>query len=800
MKFYQLDSNELQKELETDLENGLDNSQVKKRMRMCGYNTQLSKPKLSLKSLNLPFLLICLIITVVFLVFAIFNKNLTYVFCSVVSLSLAVICQAMILTIKFILDKGIYMSSLNKPYTLTVLRDGVKCEVKYNEIVYGDVVFVEKGDYIPFDAVIISSNGLVTDESSVTGNDRVPKHPGVILKENLKASDLSNTVFCDSYVVHGKAKLVVTDVCSRVYISKSSKIKKSNGIMSSKTVDVSSLFLTIFSLFCIIFSIICGLISKDYIEIITSVLLFVALMISGIIKTSAVLIYKKVFLKLNKKGVFLKSYSDVDALNSTDILLLNSDSVFAKKAEIEGFISEELKYVPLSDIGKNNFSVFLYAAFSLDSKSIVLPSCIKILKKMGIDYNDFNSMCPTLASYYDATTGISVTAKAYEGKNMIIASGDYSIIKSMCTNSVPASEVEKLNFLSTEMRAVAIKIVDVIDDDLGVQLKDFTLVGVLGVNRKIEKNVSKKFEYLKNCGIKPIVLFSGNTQSAISTFSDSANCVSINDINNFSKNDFEKIDYLCDFSGSVDLLFDKLSSLGFYFAHIGDKSKHKRSTSIKVINDKPFYCKDADVVVSDGFKSIFSLFVEAKKSVYMVKSIFVNLSLFCAFYVVCGVLFSLLYKTVLINSLSIALVLLLVLPFSALILFYTDVSDRELLNDFKSSGFNGDNSLSYGIVTSILFLLLCTCLKFICGSETASAFMLVSFVTYLSFSVDYIRTKPVFSFLSILPSIFMLLILISPLSSLFSCSSFSFIVGLISVIVGAVLKGLAKFISRSVKI
>lgn len=799
MKYYQLDTTELQRELETDLDTGLDSTQVKNRLRMCGYNTQLSKPKVSFKSVNLPFLVISLIIAVVFLIFAIFNKNMTYAYYSITSLSLSVVCQVLILTIKYIHDKGVYLSSLNKPYTLTVLRDGVECEVKYNEIVYGDIVYIEKGDYIPFDAVIISSNGLVTDETSVTGNDRVPKHPGVILKDNLKAGDLSNTVFCDSYVVHGKAKVVVTDVCSRVYISKSSKIKKSKGLVSSKTVDVSSLFLTIFSLFCIIFSIICGLISKDYIEIITSVLLFIALMVSGIMRTAAILIYKKAFLKLNKNGIFLKSYSDFDSLNNTDILLLNSDSVFDDKTEIEGFISEDLEFTLLSDVTKSNFSVFLYTAFSLVSKSNLFNSCVKILKKMGIDFDDVNSMCPTLSTYYDNTTGVSIAAKAYEGKNMIIASGDYSIIKSMCNNSVPETEIVKLNDASTEMRAVAIKVVDVIGDDLSVQLNNFTLVGVLGINRKIEKSVIRKFECLENCGIKPIVLFTGNEQSAISTFSEKINCVSLNEIGSISKNDFAKIDILCDFSGNVDLLYDKLASLGFYFAYTGEKSVHKHSTSIKAINEKPLYSKDADIVISNGFKSVFNLFMETKKSVFMVKTVFLNLSLFCAFYVVCGVLFSLLYKSVLINSLSIALVLLFMLPISAVIMFCTDIPDKEVVSDIKSSS-NGDNSLSYAIVTSILFLLLCTCLKFICKNETASAFMLISFISFLSFSVDYIRTKPLFSILSVLPSLCMLLIFVSPLSFLFNYSAFPFFVGILAIVVGAVLKGLAKFISRSVKI
>ena len=58
VRYYKLNENELQKELETDFENGLSSSQADERFKECGYNTTYSKPVVSFKSVNVVFLVI----------------------------------------------------------------------------------------------------------------------------------------------------------------------------------------------------------------------------------------------------------------------------------------------------------------------------------------------------------------------------------------------------------------------------------------------------------------------------------------------------------------------------------------------------------------------------------------------------------------------------------------------------------------------------------------------------------------------------------------------------------------------
>ncbi|WP_421083893.1 HAD-IC family P-type ATPase [Rothia nasimurium] len=61
----------------------------------------------------------------------------------------------------------------------TVLRDGQLTQVQLEELVLDDVVFLKRGDQVPADALVLTSDGLDLDESLLTGeNDPVGKKPG----------------------------------------------------------------------------------------------------------------------------------------------------------------------------------------------------------------------------------------------------------------------------------------------------------------------------------------------------------------------------------------------------------------------------------------------------------------------------------------------------------------------------------------------------------------------------------------------------------------------------------------------
>jgi len=60
------------------------------------------------------------------------------------------------------------LKDLSSPRAL-VLRDGTKQRIAGREVVRGDILFVNEGDRIPADAILISGDYISSDESLLTG-------------------------------------------------------------------------------------------------------------------------------------------------------------------------------------------------------------------------------------------------------------------------------------------------------------------------------------------------------------------------------------------------------------------------------------------------------------------------------------------------------------------------------------------------------------------------------------------------------------------------------------------------------
>lgn len=91
-------------------------------------------------------------------------------------------------------------------HTATVERDGKTIKILSKEVVPGDILLLEAGDYISADARIIESVSLMVNESQLTGESlSVQKQEGV-LSEDTVLADRTNMVFTSSLVTNRKSK------------------------------------------------------------------------------------------------------------------------------------------------------------------------------------------------------------------------------------------------------------------------------------------------------------------------------------------------------------------------------------------------------------------------------------------------------------------------------------------------------------------------------------------------------------------------------------------------------------------
>ncbi|KJH44769.1 e1-E2 ATPase [Dictyocaulus viviparus] len=93
-------------------------------------------------------------------------------------------------------------AKIETEHKFAVIRGGQSIQVVVNELVVGDVAQIKYGDLLPADGVLIQSNDLKIDESSLTGeSDLIRKTP-----EN------DPVILSGTHVMEGSAKMLVTAV------------------------------------------------------------------------------------------------------------------------------------------------------------------------------------------------------------------------------------------------------------------------------------------------------------------------------------------------------------------------------------------------------------------------------------------------------------------------------------------------------------------------------------------------------------------------------------------------------------
>ena len=96
--------------------------------------------------------------------------------------------------------------------TSSVLRDGVFEETENARLTVGDVIRVKTGDMIPADCLLIASNSLFTDESSLTGETfPVEKCPQTV-PASAALSDRKNALWMGTYVISGSGRAVIVNL------------------------------------------------------------------------------------------------------------------------------------------------------------------------------------------------------------------------------------------------------------------------------------------------------------------------------------------------------------------------------------------------------------------------------------------------------------------------------------------------------------------------------------------------------------------------------------------------------------
>ena len=96
------------------------------------------------------------------------------------------------------------------PQTCRVMRDGEEKRILAEELVPGDVIFLQEGDNIPADCRLISSADLRVNQSTLTGESHPVNRSALpVSGEGLTETEIPNLIFASTYVAAGSGKAIV---------------------------------------------------------------------------------------------------------------------------------------------------------------------------------------------------------------------------------------------------------------------------------------------------------------------------------------------------------------------------------------------------------------------------------------------------------------------------------------------------------------------------------------------------------------------------------------------------------------
>ena len=215
--FYQKDSVQVLNDLDSNL-TGLTQEEVTSRLKNYGRNVLKEKPKtptwkLFLESFKDPLVIILLV------------AAMTQVFLGDTVESLIIFAVLGINAVLGVVQTKKADSSLDSLKKLSVpeakvIRNNEKLTISSQELVPGDIVILEAGDYVPADGRIIESQTLKVIEGMLTGESEPVLKNADTINEESSLGDQKNMVFSGSMVVYGRATYVVTSCGMNTQVGK----------------------------------------------------------------------------------------------------------------------------------------------------------------------------------------------------------------------------------------------------------------------------------------------------------------------------------------------------------------------------------------------------------------------------------------------------------------------------------------------------------------------------------------------------------------------------------------------------
>jgi Mg2+-importing ATPase len=312
--------------------------------------------------------------------------------------------------------------------TATVLRDGVKSEVKLSEIVPGDIVYLSAGDIVPADARIINAKDLFVNQSALTGESfPVEKTSASLKSKEASITEWTNYLFMGTSIVSGTATAVVVKTGSLTEYGRIAKrlvIREPETDFERGIKNFGFLIMEITFLLVLFVFFINALYKRDVLE---SLLFAVALAVGLTPELLPMIIsvnLSKGAIAMSKKGVIVKRLASIQNFGSMDVLCTDKTGTLTENR------IKLLLHVNIN--GEDDEKVLLYSYLNSHHQTgLKSPLDEAILKYRDIDVKGYQKIDEIPFDFVRKRLSIVVE---HENQRFIITKGAPEEIAKICSH------------------------------------------------------------------------------------------------------------------------------------------------------------------------------------------------------------------------------------------------------------------------------------------------------------------------------------------------------------------------------
>ena len=539
--WHTLSINEVQRKLRTNISKGITEEEAQKRREKYGENKLQEQKKESLfkrfiKQFNDFMIIILIIAAIISAVIAKVEGSNDYID-SIIIIAIVILNSIMGVVQEAKAEKSLEALKKMSAPVAKVKRDGKIVTIKGTEVVPGDIVILEAGNYVPADCRLIQSYSLKIEESSLTG-ETIPvlKEANTVLNPKSPLGDMVNMAFATTIVVNGHAEAIVTETGMNTNVGKIAKmiivneapetpIQKKLGEVG-KTLGIGCLVICAF-----IFVI--GLIKKiEPIEMfMTSVGLAVAAIPEGLPAIVTIMLSIGVT-KMAKKNSIIRKLPAVETLGSSSVICSDKTGTLTQNK------MQVTKVMDVKGEALNATTDFILELGTLctdveiknenNVKEAVGEATEVAIANYAILHNkDREELCEKYKRVneipFDSERKMMTTIHIVNGKYRVITKGAPDVLLKKCTKcyengsivSLDSGKMSKIEGYNNQMANSALRVIAVAYkdyDNLPTQIESGTIennlnfVGLLGMIDPPREGVKDAVSTCKKAGIKTVMI------------------------------------------------------------------------------------------------------------------------------------------------------------------------------------------------------------------------------------------------------------------------------------------------------